>query len=332
MARLFDPLTIRDRTFRNRVVMPPIAIEQATSAGEVTEKHLQHYSAIATDGPGLVIVEHSYIRPDGRVSDRQLGAYNDALVPGLARLAEAIKGSGAVACLQLTHCGSRTTRALVGVQPVGPWTTPVPGDEEAPRPLRVEEIRQLTADYVAAAERARAAGFDAVEVHGAHGYLLSQFASPLTNQRTDDYGGSLANRLRFSCEVIAAVQERVGDDLLVLYRFGADDLMPGGLTADDAEAIAPMLAGAGVDILDVSGGLGGSGRDRFAGQGYFVLLAARVRRAGGVPVIGVGNVRDPHYADRVIRDELVDLIAVGRAQLAAPNWVALARRTLAETR
>ncbi len=159
MARLFDPLTIRHCTFRNRVVMPPIAIEQAAAGGEVTQKHLKHYAAIATDGPGLVIVEHTYIRPDGRVSDKQLGVYSDALVPGLARLAAAIKESGAVACLQMTHCGSRTTRALIGVQPVGPWTIPVPGDAEMPRPLRVEEIRQLTGDYVKAAERARAAGF-----------------------------------------------------------------------------------------------------------------------------------------------------------------------------
>lgn len=128
------------------------------------------------------------------------------------------------------------------------------------------------------------------------------------------------------------MKERVGDDLLVLHRFGADDLVEGGLTADDAEGIAPLLAEAGVDVLDVSGGLGGSGRDRFTEQGYFVLLAARVRRASGLPVIGVGNVRDPQYADRVIRDGLVDFVAVGRAQLASPNWVALARRALDETR
>lgn len=328
MASLFDPLTVRHCTFRNRVVMPPIAIERATAEGAVTERHLEHYAAIAADGPGLVIVEHSYIRRDGRVSDKQLGVHSDGLVPGLARLAEVIKQGGAAACLQITHCGSRTSRALVGAQPVGPWTIPVPGDAEIPRPLRVEEIRQLRAAFVEAAERARKAGFDAVEVHGAHGYLLSQFASPLTNQRTDDYGGSATNRLRFSCETIAAVKERVGDRLLVLYRFGADDLVPGGLTPEDAEAVVPLLAEAGVDILDVSGGLGGSGRDRFAEQGYFVLLAARMRRAAGVPVIGVGNVREPEYADRVVREGLVDLIAVGRAQLAEPDWVAAARRAL----
>jgi 2,4-dienoyl-CoA reductase-like NADH-dependent reductase (Old Yellow Enzyme family) len=137
------------------------------------------------------------------------------------------------------------------------------------------------------------------------------------------------NRLRFPCQVIAAVRQAVGDAMLVLYRIGADALVPGGLTADDAEPIAPMLVEAGVDILDVSGGLGGSGRDHFSEQGYFVLLAARVRRAAGVPAIGVGNVRDPDYADRIIRDGLVDLVAVGRAQLADPDWVAKARASLA---
>jgi 2,4-dienoyl-CoA reductase-like NADH-dependent reductase (Old Yellow Enzyme family) len=329
MAHLFDPLQVRHCTLRNRVVMPPIALEQATARGEVAERHVKHYTAIAADGPGLVIVEHTYIRRDGRVSDKQLGIYDEPLIPGLARVAESIKSNGAVACLQITHCGARTTRALIGTQPLGPWTIPVPGDPESPRPLRVEELRQLEADYAAAARRARAAGFDAVEIHGAHGYLLNQFVSPVTNRRTDEYGGSVENRLRFPRQVIAAVKRAVGDEMLVLYRFGADDMTPGGLTADDAEVIAPMLADAGVDILDVSGGLGGSGRDRFSEQGYFVLLAARVRRAAGIPAIGVGNVREPEYADRVIRDGLVDLIAVGRAQIADPNWAAKARQALA---
>ena len=328
MAALFDRLQVRHCTFRNRIVMPPIATERATPRGEVTGKHLQHYAAIAVDGPGLIIVEHTYVRPDGRVSDKQMGAHDDALVPGLARLAEIIKANGAAACLQLTHCGSRTKHKLIGAQPVGAWTIPVIPDSEAPRPLRVDELRQMEADYVAAAQRAKDAGFDAVEIHGAHGYLLNQFASPLTNHRTDDYGGSVENRLRFPRQVIAAVKQALGDTMLVLYRFGADDLVPGGLTAEDAETIAPMLVEAGVDILDVSGGLGGSGRDQFDEQGYFVLLAARVRRAAGVPTIGVGNVRDPDYADRVIRDGLVDLIAVGRAHLADPNWAAKARQSL----
>ena len=137
MAHLFSPLTVRHCTLRNRIVLPPIATERATPRGEVTEKHLHHYAAIAQDGPGLIIVEHTYIRPDGRVSDRQLGAYDDALVPGLARLAEAIKIHGAAACLQITHCGSRTTRELIGAQPVSAWTIPVPGDPEIPRPLRL---------------------------------------------------------------------------------------------------------------------------------------------------------------------------------------------------
>lgn len=328
MASLFDSLEVRGIRLRNRIVMPPIATERATPRGEVTEWHTKHYATIAVDGPGLVIVEHAYIRRDGRMSDRQLGIYDDALVPGLAQLAQAIRSAGAVACVQITHAGSRTTRAIIGSQPISAWTLPVPGDTEPPRALRREEIQHLVHDYAEAAKRARAAGFDAVEIHGAHGYLLSQFVSPLTNRRTDDYGGSLENRLRFPCEVIRAVREAVGQTTLVLYRFGADDLMPGGITADDAERIAPILAEAGVDILDVSGGLGGSGRDRFTEQGYFVLLAARVKRAAKIPTIGVGNVREPEYADRVIRDGLVDLIAVGRAQLADPDWVAKARRIL----
>lgn len=328
MAHLFDPLTVRNCTLRNRVVLPPIATERATPRGEVTDKHLSHYAAIAKDGPGLVIVEHTFIHPDGRFSERQLGVYDDYLTPGLARLANAIKTQGAAACLQITHAGSRAKRELTGSQPVGAWTIPVPGDTDPPRPLQAEELSAMREAYVSAARRARLAGFDAVEIHGAHGYLLGQFVSPLTNQRTDNYGGSVGNRLRFPREVIAAVKDAVGSEMIVLYRFGADDLMPGGLTPDDAETIAPVLVDAGLDVLDVSGGLGGSGRDRFTEQGFLVPLAARVRRAVSVPTIGVGNVRDPRYAERVIRDGWVDLIAVGRAQIADPNWVSKAHQDL----
>jgi len=328
MAHLFSPLTILHCTLRNRIVLPPIATERATPRGEVTDKHLTHYAAIAKDGPGLVIVEHTFIRPDGRFSERQLGVCDDSLTPGLARLANAIKTQGAAACLQITHAGSRAKREITGSQPVGAWTIPVPGDTDTPHALRLEELRTMREAYVTAARRARLAGFDAVEIHGAHGYLLGQFVSPLTNQRTDNYGGSVENRLRFPQEVIAAVREAVGSEMLVLYRFGGDDLMPGGLTADDAETIAPMLVDSGLDILDVSGGLGGSGRDRFTEQGFFVPMAARVKRAVGVPTIGIGNVRDPGYAERVIRDGLVDLIAVGRAQVADRNWVSKARQAL----
>jgi NADPH2 dehydrogenase len=326
---LFDPLTVNRHTLRNRVVYPPIATEHATDRGEVTDWHLNHYADIARGGPGLLIVEHSFMRMDGRASTRQIGIYDDSLLPGLSRLAKAIKDGGAVACIQLAHAGAQATREVTGSQPIAASAIPFPEANETPHALTAEEIQALVRDYAAAAERAQAAGFDGVEIHGAHGYLLSEFVSPLTNHRKDEYGGSLENRVRLSYEVIRAVKEAVGDGFLVLYRLGADDFTPGGLTGEDALKIAPMLQEAGLDILDVSGGLAGSGRDMFKEQGYLVPLASRIKRMVQIPVIGIGNVRDPSYADEVIREGLVDLTAVGRAQLANHQWVADARKALA---
>lgn len=324
MAGLFSPLSVRNMRLRNRIVFPPIATEHATTRGEATDYHPRHYGAVAHGGAGLIIVEHTYVRPDGRASDRQLGLYDESLIPGLAAVARAVHEGGACACLQITHAGGRTTQKVIGCRLVGPSAVPVPGNTEKPRRLNQAEISQLRDAYVSAARRAVQAGFDGVEIHGAHGYLLGQFMSPLTNRRRDRYGGSLESRAAFPVEVIRAVREEIGDQVALLYRFGADDMVPGGITPEMAERIAPILAAAGVDILDVSGGLGGSGRDSLTEQGYFVPLAGRIRRAAGVPVIGVGNVRDPEYADRAVRETL-DLVAIGRVQLSNPRWAAEAR-------
>ena len=327
MSDLFSPLEVRNLHLRNRVVFPPIATEHATAKGEVTSYHRKHYGEVAEGGAGLVIVEHSYIVPNGRVSDRQLGIHDDMLVPGLARVAQAIRQGGATACIQITHAGGRALSSVIGERPVSASAVVLPGIAEEARRLQLTELAPIVDAFVAAARRAVAAGFDAVEIHGAHGYLLGQFMSPLTNRRNDRYGGSIERRAALPCEVIRAVRSAVGDGVAILYRFGSDDMMPGGVTPDMAEEISPLLVQAGVDILDVSGGLIGSRPESLADQGYFVPLAARVRRAAGIPVIGVGCVRDAEYADRAVR-EMVDLIAVGRAMLANPRWAAEAREKL----
>ena len=197
-----------------------------------------------------------------------------------------------------------------------------------PRPLSRDEIAGIVDAFAAAAGRAVAAGFDAVEVHGAHGYLLSQFASPLLNRRQDEYGGDLAGRFRLPLAVLGAVRAQVGTAYPLFYRLGADDLMPGGLTPGDAQAIAPVLQAAGVDVIDVSGGIGGDGSLVYKEQGWFVPLAESVKRASGATVIGVGGIVDPGYADAVVREGRVDLVAVGRAQLKDPEWAAKAAALL----
>lgn len=319
MPELFDPISIQRLTLKNRIVMAPMATHMAED-GRVLEKHIRHYAARAEGGVGLIMVEHAYVESGGRAGETQLGIHDDGCLPGLRRLANVIRAAGAASGIQITHAGARTTTAAAGGQPVAPSAVADPKSGETPRQLSEGEIKAIVAAFAQAARRAAEAGFDVIELHSAHGYLLNQFLSPLTNFRTDRYGGDLDARLTFAREVIAAVREAVGHDFPFFCRLAADDLTPGGLTPADGAQAAQLLARAGIDVIDISGGYGGTGRDRFTEQGFFVPLAETVRRAAGIPVIGVGNIRDADYADRVIREGRIDLVAVGRALLADPLW------------
>lgn len=328
MPSLSDPLVTGNIELKNRIVMPPMANDMATADGEVTDSHIGHYRARAEGGAGLVIVEHSYVLPSGKMTERQLGIHDDGLVPGLARLSAAIRAAGARCAIQLTHAGANTAPEVCGCQPVGPSDIPVPGREEIPKPLDADEIGEIVNAYGRAAARAVKAGFDAIEVHAAHGFLLNEFVSPYTNRRTDSYGGSAENRLRLPLEVIAAVRSQTGPAYPLLYRFGANDFLEGGLDLEAASKIAPVLQDAGINILDISGGLCGSRPRMFAGvQGFFVPLAQAIKAVVAVPVIAVGGIREPAFANQVIRDGKADLVAVGREMLRNPNW---AREALAK--
>jgi NADPH2 dehydrogenase len=328
MPGLFDPITIKGLTLKNRIVMPPMANYMAPDDGTVLEKHVRHYAARAQAGVGLIVVEHAYVNRGGRAGETQLGIHEDSLIPGLRRLADAIRAGGAASAIQINHAGARTAAAAAGGQPVAPSAVADPLSGETPRALSVGEIEAIAGAFATAAGRAAEAGFDVIEIHGAHGYLLGQFLSPLTNRRTDRYGGDLNGRLTFAREVIAAVRGGVGQAFPLFYRLGADDLTPGGLTPEDGAQAAKLLAGAGIDVIDVSGGYGGTGRDRFKEQGFFVPLAEGVRQAAGVPVIGVGNIHEAEYADRVVREGRIDLAAIGRALLADPLWAIKAAEKL----
>jgi len=203
-----------------------------------------------------------------------------------------------------------------------------PSPDGSARELRIEKIEALVEAFAKAAERAMRAGFDGVEVHGAHGFLLNQFFSPLANRRRDKYGGSLENRMRFPLEVVERVKEKVGGRLL-LYRLGSDDLDPAGIKIEDSKKFAVKLEQAGVDIIDVSGGLCGSRPAQFEDrQGYFIPQAQQIKKTVNIPVIGVGGITEPEYADTVIQEEKIDLVAVGRALLKDPDWATKAIKTL----
>lgn len=319
MPGLLDPITIKGLKIPNRLVMPPMANQLATDKGEVTDRLIAHYSDRAP-GVGLVIVEHCYVMPEGRLRMAQPGIDSDDLIPGLAKLAQAVHEQGARIAIQINHAGSKTPPDAARRLPVGPSPVPFPGSDVEPRELTVDEIEEIVLAFGQAARRAREAGFDAVEVHGAHGFLNSQFLSPLTNRRTDQYGGTLRNRVRLPLQIVSEILQQVGSDYPVLYRLGADDFMDGGLTIEEGAQAAEALARAGVDVIDVSGGLGGANHPTIRGQGFLVPMAERVKAAARVPVIGVGGVTEPQFADRIIREGRVDMVAVGRAILRDPAW------------
>jgi NADPH2 dehydrogenase len=332
MAGLFSPLTVRNFTLKNRIVLPPMANNMADDSGAITTKHIKHYARRAEAGVGMVIVEHAYVQVAGRVNSKQLGIHDDALIPGLSRLVETVKASGAVVGIQITHGGGKAKRETAGGDPVAPSAGVVPGASESAAALSADQIVHIVEAFVAAARRAIAAGFDFVEIHGAHGYLLNQFLSPLTNRRDDVYGGNLTGRLRLPLQVVRAVRQVVDTNHLLLYRLGASDYLDGGLSESDGQQAAKLLAAAGIDVLDISGGLCGAdlpGWDQQS-QGYYVPLAAGVRAGVDVPVIGVGGITDPRAADEFIQTGQVDLVAIGRAMLADANWASAARALLGE--
>jgi len=323
MPALLDPIEIGSLRLKNRIIMPPMATGMATIGGEVTEKLVSHYVRRAK-ALGLIIVEHSYVESGGKLASHQLGIFDDSLIPGLTRLAEKVHRVDTPVALQINHAGRLTTSGICGTQPVAPSPIPHSKEHESPRELSRREIEALGEAFGSAAERAVESGFDAVEIHGAHGFLLNQFLSPLSNKRGDEYGGHLEDRMRFPLQVVAQVKTKIGDFPL-LYRLGADDMQPGGLSLVESKVVAQRLVEAGVNAIDVSGGLVGSRPERLQGtQGYYVPLAEQMKSAIDVPVIGVGGITSPEFANEIVVKERADLVAVGRAMLADPDWASKA--------
>lgn len=320
MPSVLDSIKVKGMFFKNRLVMPPMQGDHATVEGGVTSKLIEFYEKRA-EGLGLIIVEHSYVNLHGQLSKRQLGLYDDHLVPGLKELVKRIQPFNTRIVLQLNHAGGKAPSRL-GIESVS--ASPM----ESARELSVDEVRMLSYTFGRAAERAMEAGFDGVEIHGAHGFLLNQFYSPLTNHRTDEYGGSLENRVRLPLEVVREVKKKVGTRLL-LYRMGSVDLDFMGTQIEDSQYFGKALENAGVDILDVSGGVcGGAPSTLDVQEGFFVPQAEAIRAHVDIPVIGVGGVKTPQFADDVIRDGRVDFIAVGRAQRQDADWAIKAAKYL----
>ena len=298
---------------------------RASFEGAVTNRLINFYARRSAH-LGLPIVEHSYISPTGKIGPKQLAIHDDSSISGFEKLANALHEVGAPAVVQISHAGGVTNKRVIGTEPTGP------SPREKSRMLEVSEIYAIADDFALAAERAVKAGFDGVELHGAHGYLLNQFYSPLFNRREDEFGGSLDKRMRFPLLVAEKIRQRLGDRLL-LYRLGSDDLAPHGTHIEDSVVFAKRLEASGVDILDVSGGMCGSEpRQLRQVKGYFVPQAAAIKKAVNVPVIGVGGVTEVEFADKLVSEGKVDLVAVGRAFWSDSQWAEKAIETLKKSK
>ncbi|MGX5696605.1 NADH:flavin oxidoreductase/NADH oxidase [Agromyces soli] len=338
---LFAPLTIRGLEIRNRIWVPPLCQYSVTARdGVPNDWHLVHLGAMAAGGAGLVIAEATAVSPEGRISDHDTGLWNDAQAEAWARIVRFIRSQGAAAGIQLAHAGRKASTwpeplRRAGSQPLdeGGWPT-VSASAVAFRglrePLALDEagILEVIAQFRAAARRARDAGFDLVEVHAAHGYLVHQFLSPLSNLREDHWGGSLENRARLLLEIVRAVREELGDDVPVLVRFSATDWAEGGWDAEQTAIVAEWAAGAGADFFDIStGGLVADARIP-VGPGYQVEFAEAVGVRAGVAVSAVGRITDPEHAERLVAAGAVDAVMFGKAMMRDPHYALRAAHVL----
>jgi len=332
MTKLFETLTIRDLTIRNRAWVAPMCQYSAEDRdGVPTEWHLVHYGARATGGAGLVIVEATAVSPEGRISPWDTGIWNDEQADGWAYILDFMHNHGAAVGVQLAHAGRKasTYREWSGHGSVpisdGGWQSVSSTDEaftgyDAPRKLETAEVSDVVKDFVNAARRAQDAGFDVVEIHAAHGYLIHQFLSPLTNHRTDIYGGELENRARLLIEIVEGIRAEVGEGMPILIRFSATDYVEGGWDEAQTATVAKWCAEAGADLFDISTGGLVTGVKIPVGPGYQVPIAEFVADRVDEPVAVVGQITTGAQAEEILQAGHVDVIMIGRAELRDPMW------------
>ncbi|HTP65537.1 MAG TPA: NADH:flavin oxidoreductase [Geobacteraceae bacterium] len=331
MHDLFDKTVINGMPLNNRLVRSATWEGMCEPDGRPTEKLVKCYGGLAAGGVGLLISGYAFIRPDGKQFPGQMGIHTDAFAPEMKALTAAVHDHGGKICMQLVHCGGQTTTAMAGSRPVAPSAVETPQYQEVPAELSRDDIAELIALFSAGAARAREYGFDAVQLHAAHGYLINQFLSPLTNRRDDRFGGNPENRRRFLMDVYQGVRGAVGGSFPVLVKLNGADNLEGGLELSESILAAKALAEVGIDAIEVSGGTPSSGdrspvRVGIKGremEAYNLPLAGRIKEAVGCPVMTVGGIRTFEVADGIIRRGDADYIAMSRPFIREP---ALARR------
>lgn len=344
MPHLFSPLKIRNVELRNRIAVAPMQQYVAADDGKANDWHLVHLGSRAVGGAGLIIVEATAISPTGRWTRGDLGLWDDAQIAPLKRITDFIRGQGAVPAIQIGHAGSKGSRHLMhegfgpmsiaegGWQVVSSSAVPAMPDWPMPRALSGEEIAGIVQEFKDAARRADAAGFEVLELHGAHGYLIHQFLSPLRNTREDAYGGSFENRLRFLKEVIGAIREVWPEGKLLTMKISATDFSdaPLALELEDAVALARVVKDWGIDWIVASGGGFARVDKALVGPGYQVPFAAKIRAESGILTGAVGLITDPVQADTIIRTGQADIVTLAREMLRNPYFALEAAQRLQE--
>jgi 2,4-dienoyl-CoA reductase-like NADH-dependent reductase (Old Yellow Enzyme family)/thioredoxin reductase len=323
METLFSPFRIKTLQLKNRIVMPSVASFLIGEGGSITDAAVEHYRRRAAGGPAMVIMEACAVSPEGIVSPNQARIDSDGLIDGLARIARVMKLQGAIAAIQLHHGGRQTSAKVIGRKPLAPSPIPCPTIRGDVEPLSIEGIRTIIRQFGEAAVRACQAGFELIEIHGAHGYLVNQFLSPISNVREDQYGGSLAGRARFAAELVAELRSRVGPEVPLSFKISAEEYVPGGLTVVDSIKILEILVEAGIDVVQVSAGCDVTPewicQPAFMGKACLAETAEKVKKALTVPVMAVGRINDPFIANHVLETGKADLVCIGRGLLADPE-------------
>lgn len=322
---IFSPLKVKNMTIKNRIVMTPMGTNFAGQNGEINDEHIKYYEQRAKGETGLIILENAAVDfPLGSNGTSQLRIDHDSFIPSLYKLTERLHKYGACVAMQINHSGASAVPDRIGCQPVSSSNIPSKTGGAIPRPLEKDEIFEIVEKYGKAAKRVQMAGFDAVEIHGGHSYLICQFLSPIYNKRDDEFGGSIENRARFARMIIDSVRKEVGPMFPILFRISADDLLEGGNTLEDTLKILEYLNDE-VDIFDVSAGLNDSLQYQIDNMnlpdGWRSYMSKAVRDKFNKPTITTGNIRNPEIAEKILSEGKADLIGIGRGLIAEPNWV-----------
>lgn len=330
MSKLWKPIKIGSMELKNRLIMAPMFTYLAKPGGEVSNEIVAYYERRAMGGTAMIIVEIAAVHAHGAICDRELMFNEDKYISGMARIAAAIKKHDCRAVLQLHHPGRQADSRISGFTTVGPSSVPWANFADVPKALTITEVKALIQCYAETARRARDAGFDGVEFHGAHGYLICQFFSPLSNKRTDDYGGDVYKRAKFGVEIVKLARQILGEQYPILFRISGSEIEEGGLTTNDTRITAKLLQEAGADCIDVSAGYYGTSewttQPAFMKPGCIVKYATEIKLDIDVPVITVGRINNPRLAESILEEGRADIIALGRPLLADPDYPLKARQ------